>query len=375
MSIRLHIPTSIHFGIGAIDELDPYNGLILLVVSPSLPERLKLALEARLKCAGNEVLLFKKPVGEPISADINQCYSTLPKNVSAVIGIGGGSVLDFAKALALLSGSGGSILDYEFGHRQIEQALPLYLAPTTCGSGSEVTPYAVINNSNTGRKFTIGHPKLQPTQAAIDPFLLKTLPGQARLVTALDAFIHCLEAILTRADARLVEPFAESGMEIGWRVLKHAATDHPTNELLEDLARLSLFGGLSIAHSRTGLIHTLSVALAPFCHTPHGLLNAKLLPFALKHNLTGYNGKLAEIVSRCSGLPIKDDIDACQCLEDWVVGLIGFSSCELAATIHSHEAAVLERLLQDRGLPGVSHGPIDEESLTRLVWRIADAQG
>jgi alcohol dehydrogenase class IV len=239
-----------------------------------------------------------------------------------------------------------------------------------------VTPYAVINNSVTGRKFTLGHPSLRPVQAAIDPTLLRALPGPARLATALDAFIHCLEARLTRADAWLIWPLAEAGLELGWRLLPLAAATDPDDSLLAELARLSLYGGISIAHSRTGLIHTLSVAFASFCDLPHGLLNARLLPHALAHNLPGYDGLLAQVVGRCGGTPMADDAAALQRLTDWLGGLIG---CQLppasGAAIRARQAALVARLLQDGGLPGVSHGTINEAALTALVARIADAAG
>ena len=375
MTSLLHIPTQVCFGVGALAALEPPPGRILVLSSQSLSSVALEGMLERLEGDGTEVVLRHKPRGEPSSDEVDLVYGDLPKDLVAVVGIGGGSALDFAKALAILVANGGAIADYEFGQRRIERTVPLYLVPTTCGSGSEVTQYAVINNSKTGRKFTLAHPSLRATSAAVDPLLLSTLPRSLRLATALDAFTHCLEAVLTRNDARMIAPLAEAGLKIGWRRLADGAETEPTNESLADLARLSLYGGLSIAHSRTGLIHTLSVAFAPFCDAPHGLLNARLLPFALAHSLPGYGGLLAALLSRCTGVSVSDDVSALQRLQAWLEGIIGHEPPAPRSTILCRQASIVGRIMQDSGLGDVCHGPTNELALISLVRRIANAAG
>jgi alcohol dehydrogenase class IV len=373
MMLELSIPTNITFGVNSLDKLLPPSGPLLFVASSSVPGVVVDGLISRLHAAGSEVFNLTKPPGEPMSADIELAYSSLPFNPVSVVGVGGGSVLDFAKALALLAGSGGKITDYEYGQRAIVRVLPLFLAPTTCGSGSEVTPYTVVNNSVSGRKFTLNHQALRPVQAAIDPIFLRHLPPEVRLVTALDAFIHCLEARLSRADRRLIYPFADAGLALGWRFLPQAGDKKPTNETLEALAQMSLYGGLSIAHSRTGLIHTLSVAFAAICDLPHGLLNAYMLPHALAHNLAGYRGLLAESISLCSQQRVTDDMEALDRLVSWLRGLVEIKSPAPAADILSAQQALVQRVLQDSGLPSVSHGDISEAAINGLIRSIANA--
>jgi len=374
MSLEFSIPTRISYGVGALEQLSPSPGSLLVVVSSSLPHALVDGLIDRLIATGSEVQKLLKPPGEPNSAVIDDAFDSLLSVPDAIVGIGGGAVLDFAKALALLAGNGGKIADYEFGQRKIDSILPLFLAPTTCGSGSEVTPYAVINNSDTKRKFTVTHPRLRPKHAAIDPTLLRSLPPVDRLATALDAFIHCLEAHLTRSDSRLIAPLSEAGLALGWRLLPHAADKNPSNEVLDGLAQMSLYGGLCIAHSRTGLIHTLSVAFAMFCDLPHGLLNTYLLPYALAHNLPGYNGLLAQIISRCSGQTLEGDSQALEILVKWLNCLIVIHPPTSPVDILSRQHELVSRILQDGGLANVSHGDINENSLTTLIRNIADAK-
>ena len=178
---------------------------------------------------------------------------------------------------------------------------------TTCGSGSEVTPYTVINNSNTLRKFTLSSDLIYAKEAAINPKFLVDLPPQVKLNTALDAFIHCLEAILNKSSSALTYPLSYEGLKIGAKNMKKIYSYDNDLVTLQNAAKLSLFGGISIAHSRTGLIHTLSVAIAKFADIPHGRLNAQVLPFALDHNKTDGNGSLSKLVSSSFNKTFKND--------------------------------------------------------------------
>jgi len=373
MNSILHIPTQLDFGIGSIARFRLPAGPVLVLTGNSLDDETREYVVKSLATDKTDLILLRKPRGEPFSAQIDCVFSDLPRELVAVVGVGGGSVLDFAKAVAILAGSGGKIMDYEFGARKIGTVLPLYLAPTTCGSGSEVTPYCVINNSETGRKSTLNHPALRPVQAAVDPEFLRHLPGPVRLSTGLDAFTHCLEAVLTRAETRLIRPIAEAGLALGWQRIPQATHPEQSSEALVEMAQLSLYGGISIAHSRTGLIHTMSVAFAEFCDLPHGLLNARLLPYALAHNLSGYDGLLRALVQRFSGKTIDSDADALRTLTGWLASLIGAEPPAPGREIRKRLNAIVRRMLQDNGLPGVSHGIIDHKSLTSLIESVADA--
>ncbi len=365
----LTLPTKVFFGVGAISALILPKARVLIVRSASVADTHVQELYDVSAKAGAEYHMITKSPGEPHSADINETFSRCPKDIKAVVGIGGGSTLDFAKALALLYVSGGSIEEYEFGPATIRGALPLFLIPTTCGTGSEVTPYCVINNSKTGRKFTLSHQSLQSVQAAVDPGLLKELPAHAQLATALDAFTHCLEALLNTSGNRLIDPISEAGLQIAWKRIGHILSEKTPEEIRNDLATLSLYGGISIAHNRTGLIHTLSVAFAEYCDLPHGLLNAHLTAYALRHNLAGYDGRLAAVISRMTGKDIATDAKALEVMSDWLRKNIGSDAFAPAPTAENQEK-IVRRILQDKGLPGVSHGIIDEASLNATVAEI-----
>lgn len=369
---RLNISTDILFGPNAADGFRLPLGDVLFVASASVCDATLAPIEAILDRHGGVITRFIKPAGEPRSDDIDEAFVNA-QSFKSVLAVGGGSTLDFAKALALLGGSGGRIAEYEFGERKVQTVKPLYLVPTTAGTGSEVTPYTVVNNINTGRKFTLTHECLRATQAAIDPNLLKTVPDNVILPTALDAFTHCLEALLTRSDTRLVWPMAMKGLQIGWRQLAPGSRAIGGTDYFSDLAAMSLFGGISIAHSRTGLIHTLSVAFAQFCETAHGILNVQLLPFVLRHCLDNYCGLLNRIVSEASGTPLQSDKEAYDVLVAWLGCIVGDHNPLTPAIVLKNREALIARVLQDKGLPVVCHGDVSPAGINRLIEDIYDA--
>jgi alcohol dehydrogenase class IV len=271
--------------------------------------------------------------------------------------------------LAILCATGGFIADYEFGHKCISRALPVVAVPTTCGSGSEVTPYAVINNSDTGRKFTLSHPCLLPQKALIDPVLLKNLPVAVFRSGVLDALIHSLEARLSCVQNVLIHPFAEASIAT---LLKHFPVQgKPSSEqALHDYALASLYGGLSIAHARTGLIHTLSVAFARYVPLSHGLLNALMAPYVFNFNRGHYAGVCASLLARIWPDRVWSDETACDFLIHWFqerTADLSLADFDLSGV---SVAALTDRVEQDKGLPLVNWRQYSRAELSSLIGEI-----
>lgn len=369
---ELCIPTSIYFGKDSISKLSIPPGKVLFVKSPSLPSFIDLQFQSLFKNYSGSVLTILKPPGEPSSDQIDSFYLSL-NSFDYVLSVGGGSTLDFAKALALLGGSGGSITDYEYGSREIDMVKPLYLVPTTCGTGSEVTPYTVINNFLSKRKFTLTSHKFLARQAAIDPEFLSGLSYSVILSTALDAFTHCLESILTKCHVDLIQPLAIEGIHLAFDTISNLSPTDTNCEYFPELSRLSLLGGISIAHSRTGLIHTLSVSFAQHIELPHGILNCLLLRFALSHSLHHYNGLLKEILNLSFSKDFSSDTDAFEFLVQWIDSVLDIKPDILVPVVQMHKASLLTRILQDKGLQTVCHGTINEHSILSLLNLIENA--
>ncbi len=361
------MPTAIFFGTDAIDNLLIKSNDLLLLISPSIKNAKIKRYINKFKSEKSNLTVIYKHHGEPASNVVDKTAIESGNDFDTILAVGGGSVIDTAKAIALLRVSGGKITDYEFGEREIRGASPVYAVPSTCGSGSEVTPYTVITNSETGRKFTLTHDVLRPVEAYVDPDLIKDLPRHAMLASALDGFIHNLEALLSKRDNNMVNPGAYEGLRLVWKNLETALTCNGSEEILQNLSLASLYGGISITHSRTGLVHTMSVAFSEFSSESHGLLNAKILPFVLRLNMAHYNGKLAEVASRFTGLHQDSDKIACDFITAWVLKITASARIAFLGDMQEQKEHVVKRVLQDSGLPGTSFAPINRTSICRLI--------
>ena len=340
-------------------------------MSRSFADELKSEIVINLKRNGRRVIVIERGGAEPHSDEVDRCAAGIDGEVDSIFAAGGGSTLDFAKALALVNVSGGSITDYEFGNRSFNGALPLTLMPTTCGSGCEVTQYAVINNSVSGRKFTLAHDCLRARRAYILPSVLNTLPIDQVLATALDGFIHALEALLNEVRNPIIEPVGITAMKLIHRHLTAIVQGKCGVEQLEGVALASLYGGICITNSRTGLIHTLSVAFSEFHKFSHGVVNAQLLPHALRFNLDHYKGRLKQIISEMSGELFTSDKDAAQYLCSWVASVLPIAIAPLKTSVTIDDIDhIVDRIMQDKGLPHVNSRPLDDVNIRALVEEI-----
>ena len=248
----------------------------------------------------------------------------------------------------------------------------MIVIPSVYGSGSEVTPYTVINNSITGRKFTLTHSAVQPHAAYIDPSVDFGIPMDTRIISGIDAFIHCYEALISKQQSLFIQPFALEGIRAGWSLLTNLVSGRTDTTTNQQLALLSVYGGISISHCRTGLIHTLSVAFAKYLPLPHGLLNAAMVKYAISHHLPHYNGLLVSILNNALQTSFENDEEAYNHIQQWFDTLIHHLAKEVKFVELPDADKIVNRLMQDKGLPGVSYGPINEAHLRTIVNQIID---
>ena len=369
-----HMPTTIVFGIGAVKELRCDGKHALLLVGSGYKNNLLLQkiVERKLSNQGIKYKILEKKSGEPNSNAINKINNEISQHVDCIIGIGGGSVLDTAKFLAILKFNGGLCEDYEYGDRKINGALPIYLIPTTSGSGSEVTQYSVVINSKTKRKFTISHKELYPRVAYVDPQLSYGLSYYHSLSTGLDAITHNLEVLLNSEENHIIYPISLYGLELG--VINLPLLDQRQNDtkIGEKLTLASLMGGVSISQSRTGLIHTISVALSEVSNTAHGILNAYILPYVLQSNLPYYKGKLSRILNIVFKKSYISDEEAFIFFKKWIMQLTSNNKyININKTIIEEKIEhLINRVLQDQGLQSVNPCPVDRDKLIRIFKKM-----
>ncbi len=205
-----------------------------------------------------------------------------------VIGIGGGSPMDAAKAIALLTIQ--DVREEElFAGNYIGGALPIVLVPTTAGTGSEVTPYSILTNDIKQTKTSISTPLLFPKIAFLDARYTMTLPMMETVHTAFDAFSHAIEGMLTNKATELTDQIALESIERIAYCMKQLTHAKPNSEnsllslsIREKLLSGSLLAGIVIAHTGTTAVHSMGYCLTYFKNVDHGRANALLLPSFLR---------------------------------------------------------------------------------------------
>jgi 4-hydroxybutyrate dehydrogenase len=218
-----------------------------------------------------------------------------------LIGMGGGSSIDAAKAIRLLVTHPGRLADYDLtrgGQDRIGPDLPVMVAmPTTAGTGSEAARGALIQLPQTGRKTIVLSPHLLPTVAICDPELTRDLPPVLTAGTGMDAFTHCVESYLSTTFHPICDGIALEGLRSIFKGLETAVREGSNVEARSAMMMGALLGGISF-HKGLGVVHSLSHALGSEGRAHHGTLNAILLPHALRFNRGAATARMVELAGR-----------------------------------------------------------------------------
>ncbi|MGE6256683.1 iron-containing alcohol dehydrogenase [Heyndrickxia sporothermodurans] len=213
----------------------------------------------------------------------------------AVIGIGGGSAIDAAKAIAILVSNGGPIQHYE-GVDQIEFPLPpLIMVPTTAGSGSEVSQFSIIVDSKKKKKMTIVSKSLVPDIAIVDPQTLTTKSQRLTASTGLDVLTHAIEAFVSIAATPLTDVQAKNAISLVASYLRPSVASRLNTEAKEKMAMASLQAGLAFSNAILGAVHAMSHAIGGRFPLLHGDVNACLLPHVMEFNFLAAPKKYKEM--------------------------------------------------------------------------------
>ena len=324
--ITLLQPQKIVFGTGCIQTLvDDYKKmglqrLFVLTAPPILP-LIEPAL-AELKEAGINIEVFQNILAEPTLNDFNDIVEKARQfNADSVVGIGGGSVLDVAKLVAAFVHSDQQAADC-FGIGIIK-AKGLWFAclPTTAGTGSEVSPNAILLDERDHLKKGIVSPYLIADAAYVDPKLTWTVPAKVTADTGMDALTHCMEAYTNKFAHPTVDIYALQGIRLIAANLERAVKDGKDVEAREALALGSLYGGLCLGPVNTAAVHALSYPLGGEFHIPHGLSNAILLPSVMKFNMPANIKRYADVAIALGCKPGKSDEETAQRGVDFIYRL------------------------------------------------------
>lgn len=243
-----------------------------------------------------EVLLDTSIMQEPYFSDFEKLMQQVaPYNPDVVIGIGGGSVLDIAKLVAAQLENEQQLKDYAGIGLLKGRKKKLVCVPATSGTGSEVSPNAILVDDADGQKKGIISPYLVPDIVYVDPLLTLTVPPAITAATGLDALTHCLEAYTNKFSQPFIDMYAYEGMRLIAAHIVTAVKDGMNREAREKVAMGSLLGGFCLGPVNTAGVHALSYPLGSMFHLAHGLSNALLLPYVMEYNIPAAAKKYADV--------------------------------------------------------------------------------
>ena len=337
-AITLLQPQKIVFGTGCIQTFtDDYKKMglrrLFVLTAPPIRPLIEGTLD-ELKAAGIAVEVFQDIVAEPTVNDFKRILEEARQfQADSVAGVGGGSVLDVTKLVAAFINSQQQVEDcFDTGFIR-RKGLWFACLPTTAGTGSEVSPNAILLDERDHLKKGIVSPFLIADAAYVDPKLTWTVPAKVTADTGMDALTHCIEAYTNKFAHPSVDIYALQGIRLIAANLERAVTlardnkpadlsDNPAYaEAREALAFGSLYGGLCLGPVNTAAVHALSYPLGGEFHIPHGLSNAILLPSVMKFNMPSNVKRHAEVAIALGCEPGKNDEETAQRGVDFIYRL------------------------------------------------------
>jgi alcohol dehydrogenase len=308
---RYELPTAIEFGIGAVQDLAVhvqrlYGKKVLLVSDPGVQ---KAGMTDRLTDVLNRhdtpYVIYNDIEPEPdIEGVMRGRDLARAEGCDCVVGVGGGSALDTAKAIGLMLANEGHIRDYVGINKVPRKGAPVIALPTTAGTGSELTIWSVLSDKKAKVKLSVGSPYNCPDLALCDPELTLSLPAPITAATGMDALTHALESFVNKATQPISEGMSIQSMKLIAKSLRTAVVQGENVQARYDMLMASLIAAMAFNPTRLGLAHALAIPLGAHFKIPHGTVNAILLPEVMTYNLKGNLTKFREI-AQIFGMPVE----------------------------------------------------------------------
>lgn len=315
-----HFQTVKHLvhGAGALDQLGDKLALldvplrrVVLVTQQAMhglgvTERVKAQLAAR----DIEVAVIDNVEIEPTLENIEQVFreQVAPRQPDALLAIGGGSVLDAAKLFAVMLTNEQSLKSMLGIDQVVRTGLPTVLVPTTAGTGSEVTPNAIVTLPDEELKVGVVSRHLLPALVLLDPLLTLSLPKAITAATGMDAFTHSLESFISNKANPVSDTFALESMRLIAGSIVEAYQQPDSVRARSDMLLGSTYGGVALTAAGTAAVHALAYPLGGKFHVTHGVANAMLLPHVMAFNLDSCAPRLKRAAVVC-GLAREEDSD------------------------------------------------------------------
>jgi alcohol dehydrogenase class IV len=267
-------------------------------------------LHTQIREAGFSCKIFHETVTDPTTAVVEQGVGLYRDGGhDSLISLGGGSPIDTAKAIAMLVGNGGKVRDYRVP-RNIPSAGPAHIAiPTTAGTGSEVTRFTVITDTESNEKMLIAGSALLPSAAVVDYELTLTMPPRLTADTGTDALTHAIEAFVSRKANPFTDGLALTAMKTIWSELPTCYREPNHRKARESMMVAATQAGIAFSNASVALVHGMSRPLGAHFHVPHGLSNAMLLPLVTSFSAEGAPERYA-MCARAMGIAGEHDADS-----------------------------------------------------------------
>lgn len=314
---KIHFPGKLVFGKGCIATLveelveSTPSTVLIITIEPLLSSLENLI--SRLKENNISVLVDTGIKQEPSFDDFKSLMEKVSQgNPDVVVGIGGGSVLDIAKLVAAQLGNDQSLEEIVGIGLLKGRTKKLICLPATSGTGSEVSPNAILVDNKDNQKKGIISPFLVPDSVYVDPLLTMSVPPAITAATGLDALTHCLEAYTNKFSQPFIDMYAYEGMRLIAAHIVQAVQDGTNEEARTQVAMGSLLGGFCLGPVNTAGVHALSYPLGSMFHLAHGLSNALLLPHVMEFNISASPKKYAEVAIALGCEREADDLTTAQ---------------------------------------------------------------
>ena len=345
-------PTQIVLGEGCFRQLpsllaEKQARRVLFVVDPALKKQeFVQEIQKEMDNLGVKFAVHAEVSPDPMDTEVSNALE-VSESIGAdlVLGVGGGSALDVAKAVAIVVTNGGRIHDYTGIRMFATPPLPLIALPTTAGTGSEVSGSCVITDTESGMKMSIRHAELNPARVAIlDPLVLASLPVSVACHSALDAFVHAFESYISRNSNPVTDGVNLHAIRLITDNIRPFVANRSNSHAALNMLCGSNMAGMTFGQTGLGNVHCMARFIGARYHLSHGLSNALCLPVVARYNMIASPERYAQ-VAKAMGCQIE--------------GLSVLEAAELAID-------AIEALCIDLGIPrhlaevGVKEGDIDE---------------
>ncbi|MBT0568543.1 iron-containing alcohol dehydrogenase [Williamsia sp. CHRR-6] len=319
MVASIALPRFARIGPGALDEIGAVVSTLgvsrpivvtdQFMVTTGVAERVL----GLLRAAGTTPTLFDGTVPDPTTDSLVAGVAAVAAaDADAVIGLGGGSPMDTAKALSVLHANGGTMGDYRAPGPYAGPALPIIAIPTTAGSGSEATQFTVITDSATDEKMLCPGLSFLPVATIIDVELTMSMPARLTADTGVDALTHAIEAYVSRKANAFSDGLALTAMRTIAGALRRVYADGSDRDARAAMMIASTQAGMAFSNASVALVHGMSRPIGAHFHVAHGLSNAMLLPAVTRFSVDAAPDRYADCARamRIVGESASDDVAA-----------------------------------------------------------------